>query len=112
MSETTTPTPSSQERLSLEEEVRDLTLGRTGSCKTCLFISELPDADAYTGHYHTHNEHAMGDGQGAWYQTGSTESDNRYARNAMGKQAQPSQRLHFVDPVRGRVTGQYKVWVG
>ena len=68
--------------------------------------------DAYTGHYHTHNEHAMGDGQGAWYQTGSTESDNRYARNAMGKQAQPSQRLHFVDPVRGRVTGQYKVWVG
>ena len=45
MSETTTPTPSSQERLSLEEEVRDLTLGRTGSCKTCLFISELPDAE-------------------------------------------------------------------
>jgi len=67
--------------------------------------------DAYTGHYHTHDERAMADGDGAWYQTGSTESDNRYARDGLGSAAQPSQRLHFIDPERGRVTAQYKVWL-
>lgn len=67
--------------------------------------------DAYTGHRHTHDEFAMADGTGAWYQTGSTESDNRYARNGLGSAAQPSQRLHFVDPEKGRVTAQYKVWL-
>lgn len=67
--------------------------------------------DVYTGHYHTHDERAMADGEGAWYQTGSTESDNRYARNGLGSAAKPSQRLHFVDPERGRVTAQYKIWL-
>ena len=67
--------------------------------------------DAYTGHRHTHDEHAMADGRGAWYQTGSTESDNRYARNGLGSRAEPSQRLHFIDPVKARVTAQYKVWL-
>jgi hypothetical protein len=67
--------------------------------------------DAYTGHRHTHDEYAMADGHGAWYQTGSTESDNRYARNGLGSAAQPSQRLHFVDPTKGRITAQYKIWL-
>lgn len=67
--------------------------------------------DVYTGHYHTHDERAMADGKGAWYQTGSTESDNRYARNGLGSRAEPSQRLHFVDPDKARVTAQYKVWL-
>jgi hypothetical protein len=67
--------------------------------------------DAYTGHYHTHDERAMADGRGAWYQTGSTESDNRYARNGLGSRAEPSQRLHFIDPDKARVTAQYKVWL-
>lgn len=67
--------------------------------------------DCYSGHYHTHDERAMADGDGAWYQSGSLESDNRYARNGLGSAAKPSQRLHFVDPDRGRVTAQYKVWV-
>ena len=67
--------------------------------------------DVYTGHYHTHDERAMADGDGAWYQTGSTESDNRYARDGLGSAAKPSQRLHFVDPERGRVTSQHKVWL-
>jgi hypothetical protein len=66
-------------------------------------------SDVYTGHYHTHNEHALRDGRGAWYQTGSTESDNRYARDGMGAAAQPSQRLHFIHPELGRVTAQYKI---
>ncbi len=71
-----------------------------------------PFRDAYTGHYHTHDERAMADGTGAWYQTGSTESDNRYARDKLGSSAVPSQRLHFIDPVRGRCAAQYKIWLG
>lgn len=67
--------------------------------------------DIYVAHYHTHAEWPMANGEGAVYQTGSTESDNRYARDTMASSAKPSQRLHFVDPVRGRVTAQYKVHV-
>lgn len=65
--------------------------------------------DLYLGHFHTHNEWAMANGEGSVYQTGSTESDNRYARDGMAASAIPSQRLHFVDPVKGRVTAQFKV---
>jgi hypothetical protein len=65
--------------------------------------------DLYCGHYHTHAEWPMANGKGAVYQSGSTESDNRYARDTMAASATPSQRLHFIDPVKGRVTAQYKV---
>lgn len=65
--------------------------------------------DIYMGHYHTHAEWAMANGMGTLYQTGSTESDNRYARDTMASSAIPSQRLHFIDPRKGRVTAQYKI---
>ena len=67
--------------------------------------------DVYIGHYHTHAEWAMANGQGSVYQTGSTESDNRYAGVNLAASATPSQRLHFVDPIKGRVTASYKVWL-
>lgn len=67
--------------------------------------------DAYIGHYHTHAEWALPDGLGSVYQTGSTESDNRYAGVMLAASATPSQRLHFIDPVAGRVTAAYKVWL-
>lgn len=67
--------------------------------------------DAYIGHYHTHAEWAMANGLGAVYQTGSTESDNRYAGVMLAASATPSQRLHFIDPNKGRVTATYKVWL-
>jgi hypothetical protein len=67
-----------------------------------------PFHDVYSGHYHSHTEDVLADG-GAWYQTGSTESDNRYAQNSLGVSGMPSQRLHFIDPVRGEVTAQYKI---
>jgi hypothetical protein len=67
--------------------------------------------DAYIGHYHTHAEWAMANGLGAVYQTGSTESDNRYAGVNLAASATPSQRLHFIDPNKGRVTATYKVWL-
>ena len=67
--------------------------------------------DVYIGHYHTHAEWAMANGEGAVYQTGSTESDNRYAGVMLAASATPSQRLHFIDPEKGRVTAAYKVWL-
>lgn len=67
--------------------------------------------DAYIGHYHNHAEWALPDGEGSVYQTGSVESENRYAGVMLAAQAVPSQRLHFIDPEKGRVTGQYKVWL-
>lgn len=68
-------------------------------------------SDVYVGHYHNHSEWALANGCGAVYQTGSTESDNRYARDTMAASAVPSQRLHFIDPERGRVTAIYRVFV-
>lgn len=67
--------------------------------------------DVYIGHYHTHAEWPMANGQGSVYQTGSTESDNRYAGVMLAASATPSQRLHFVDPEKGRVTAAYKIWL-
>lgn len=65
--------------------------------------------DTYIHHYHTHAEWPMANGEGTVYQTGSTESDNRYASVGLASSAIPSQRLHFIDPIKGRVTAQYKV---
>ena len=67
--------------------------------------------DVYIGHYHTHAEWPLANGQGSVYQTGSTESDNRYAGVMLAASATPSQRLHFVDPQAGRVTATYKIWL-
>jgi hypothetical protein len=67
--------------------------------------------DVYIGHYHTHAEWAMANGLGSVYQTGSTESDNRYAGVMLAASATPSQRLHFIDPDKGRVTAAYKIWL-
>jgi hypothetical protein len=67
--------------------------------------------DIYLGHYHRHAQEPLSDGLGAIYWTGSTESENRYARDSMAASGVPSQRLHFIDPERGRVTSAYQVWV-
>ena len=69
-----------------------------------------PFRDIYLGHYHRFAQEPI-QGMGAIYWTGSTESDNRYARDSMAVSGMPSQRLHFIDPVKGRVTAQYQVWL-
>lgn len=66
--------------------------------------------DIFLGHYHRHAQEPI-QGIGTIYWTGSTESDNRYARDSMAASGQPSQRLHFVDPSRGITTAQYQVWL-
>jgi hypothetical protein len=67
--------------------------------------------DVYVGHYHTHAEWPLANGLGSVYQSGSTESDNRYAGVMLAASATPSQRLHFINPDKGRVTATYKVWL-
>ena len=67
--------------------------------------------DIYLGHYHRHAQEPLADGLGAIYWTGSTESDNRYARDSLAASGVPSQRLHFIDPDRGRVTAAYQIWL-
>lgn len=68
-----------------------------------------PFQDCLVGHYHNHSEHALADGLGAVYFTGSTESDNRYARDTMASSAVPSQRIHFIHPEKSLVTAQYRI---
>lgn len=67
--------------------------------------------DCYVHHYHNHSEHALPNGLGSVYFTGSTESDNRYAMTTMAASAIPSQRLHFIDADEGRVVSAHKIWL-
>ena len=67
--------------------------------------------DAYIGHYHTHSSWSLPNGFGQVYQTGSTESDNRYAQVLLASMAVPSQRMHLIDPVKGRVFAEHKIWL-
>jgi hypothetical protein len=67
--------------------------------------------DIYLGHYHRHGQEGLADGLGSIYWTGSTESGNRYARDSMAASGVPSQRLHFVDPEKGRVTAVYQIFL-
>ena len=67
--------------------------------------------DVYYGHYHNHCEDALPNGTGSVFGTGSPESDSRYASVSVAAGSRPSQRLHFVDPDKGRVTAQYRVWL-
>ena len=69
-----------------------------------------PFSDVYMGHFHTPMTLTMANG-GQIYVTGSPESENVYAKEFMAATGHPSQRLHFVDPDAGQVTGSYLVWL-
>jgi hypothetical protein len=66
--------------------------------------------DVYMGHFHHSMALSMANG-GRVFVTGSPESDNEYAREFVAATSHPSQRLHFVDPDRGRVTAEYLLWL-
>jgi hypothetical protein len=66
--------------------------------------------DMYIGHYHQSMELQMANG-GSVYMSGSIESDNEYAREFVAAVSKPSQRINFVDPEKGRVTYESKIWV-
>ena len=69
-----------------------------------------PFVDLYLGHFHHAMALTMANG-GRVFVTGSPESDNEYAREFVAATSHPSQRLHFVDPQRGRVTAEYLLWL-
>jgi uncharacterized coiled-coil protein SlyX len=66
--------------------------------------------DVYMGHFHTPMTLTMANG-GRVFVTGSPESGNEYARAFVAAVGRPSQRLHYVDPDKGRVTGEYVLWL-
>jgi hypothetical protein len=66
--------------------------------------------DCYMGHWHNPISATIGNGNRVFI-TGSPESGNAYAAEHLAAQSRPSQRLHFIDPEKGRVTGEYVVWL-
>ena len=71
----------------------------------------VPDFDdCYMGHWHNPISATIGNGNRVFI-TGSPESGNAYAAEHLAAQARPSQRLHFIDPDKGRVTGEFVVWL-
>ena len=66
--------------------------------------------DVYMGHFHTPMTLTMANG-GRVFVTGSPESGNEYARAFVAAVGRPSQRLHYIDPEKGRVTGEYTLWL-
>lgn len=64
----------------------------------------------YVGHYHQSMQLSLANGS-QLYMTGSTESGNSYAAEFVAATSIPSQRLQFVDPEAGRVTGSHIIWL-
>jgi hypothetical protein len=69
-----------------------------------------PFNDCYMGHWHTPMSLTMSNA-GRIFVTGSPESHNEYAREFVAATGIPSQRLHFIDPEKGRVAAEYVVWL-
>jgi hypothetical protein len=67
--------------------------------------------DLYIGHYHQHQSWNMANGEGSVFMSGAVESGNRYARDLLASNGVPSQRLHFIDPEKGRVTSEHRLWL-
>jgi hypothetical protein len=70
-----------------------------------------PFMDLYLGHYHQWMDLSMANG-GTVYMSGSTESDNEYAREFVAAVNSPSQRVNMIDPEKGIVTYESRIWVG
>jgi hypothetical protein len=66
--------------------------------------------DAYLGHFHRRDCYGMPNGSMAYF-TGSTESSNAYAADQLAARTDPTQRLHFIDPDRGRVNAEHVLWL-
>lgn len=67
--------------------------------------------DLYIGHFHQHQSWNMANGEGSVFMSGAVESGNRYARDLLASNGVPSQRLHFIDPIKGRVTSEHRLWL-
>jgi hypothetical protein len=66
--------------------------------------------DVYLGHFHSVMTLQMPNGNRV-FMTPSLESGSEYAREFVAARGRPAQRLHYVDPERGRVTAEYVLWL-
>lgn len=66
--------------------------------------------DCYIGHYHQNMQLTLANG-GNVFMSGSTESDSAYAKEFVAATGMPSQRINFIDPEKGRVTYEAKIWL-
>ncbi len=64
--------------------------------------------DCYIGHFHRPDTYTLPAG-GSIFITGSPESGNAYAAAFMAASGRPTQRLHFIDPVKGRVIAEHRL---
>lgn len=69
-----------------------------------------PFDDAYCGHWHRKMTIPLANG-GSIYITPSTESGSAFARDHLGSDSLPRQRLMFIHPDHGRVTGEYMLYL-
>jgi hypothetical protein len=67
--------------------------------------------DVYIGHFHQSLVVPLARGEGRAFLTPSPESDNPYAKEFVAATGTPAQRLHFIDPERGRVGAEYLVYL-
>ena len=74
------------------------------------WVTFMDFEDAYVGHFHTPMQLPMANG-GRVFVTPSLVSDSAYAKEFVAATSLPAQRLHFVDPKRGRVTAEYLLWL-
>lgn len=70
-----------------------------------------PFIDCYMGHWHQPLVIPLAHGRGRTFVNPSLESGNVYAQEFVGATGTPGQRLHFIDPVRGRVTTERILWL-
>lgn len=68
-----------------------------------------PFTDAACGHWHQSVSFPLN--EVIVRVNGSTESDNTYALEQLASAGRPSQWLYFVNPDKGRVTSEYRVWL-
>jgi hypothetical protein len=68
-----------------------------------------PFTDAAAGHWHQPVSFPLNEVMVRV--NGSTESDNTYALEQLAAAGRPCQWLYFVDPDKGRVSAEYRVWL-
>ena len=67
-------------------------------------------SDAYMGHFHTAMTLQMAKGDRVFV-TPTVSSDSPFAKEFVAATGSPAQRLHFIDPDKGRVTAEYLIWL-